>query len=84
MRDLRLLVWLTQLGLSVALPLAGFVFLGLFLRSRLHWGDWVVVVGCVLGFLAAADGLRTSLQAMNRMEKKAEKEDSSVNFNQHE
>ena len=27
MQDLNLLVWLTQLGLSVAFPLAGFVLL---------------------------------------------------------
>ena len=32
MKDLGLLVWLTQLGLSVAFPLAGFVLLGLWLR----------------------------------------------------
>ena len=28
MKDLSLIVWLTQLGLSTALPLAGFILLG--------------------------------------------------------
>ena len=34
MKDLTLLVWLTQLGLSVALPLAGFILLALWLRKE--------------------------------------------------
>ena len=34
MKDLSLLVWLTQLGLSVAVPLAGFILLAVWLRSR--------------------------------------------------
>ena len=33
MKTVSLLPWLTQLGLSVALPLAGFIFLALWLRS---------------------------------------------------
>jgi len=29
MKNVNLLIWLTQLGLSVAIPLAGFIFLGI-------------------------------------------------------
>ena len=32
MKDLNLIVWLTQLGMSVAVPLAGFVLLAVWLR----------------------------------------------------
>ena len=39
MKDLTLLTWLTQLGLSVAVPLGGFVWLGVWLRDSLGWGN---------------------------------------------
>ena len=44
MKDLPLLVWLTQLGLSVAAPLAGFVLLAV----------WRAL--CCLRFGSATDG----------------------------
>ena len=34
MKDLNLLVFLTQLGFTVAFPLAGFVLLAIWLRDR--------------------------------------------------
>ena len=49
MKDLTLLVWLTQLGLSVAFPLAGFILLAVWLRSSFGWGDRVIWVGLILG-----------------------------------
>ena len=64
MKNLSLLVWLTQLGLSVAVPLAGFVLLGVWLNNRFSLGSWVNVVCVILGLVCAADGLRTSLKAM--------------------
>lgn len=67
MKNLNLLVWLTQLGLSVALPLAGFICLGVWLREKQGWGLWVVFAGIALGLICAADGLRFSLKAMERL-----------------
>ena len=69
MKYMRLLVWLTQLGLSVVAPLGGFVCLALWLRSKCNLGTWVVVAGVILGLLCAVDGLRTSLKSMERMAK---------------
>ena len=74
MKDLSLLVWLTQLGLSVALPLAGFVLLAVWLHSRCGWGIWVLWVGIVLGIICAIDGLRISLKAMERLSRKPKEE----------
>ena len=85
MKDLNLLVWMTQLGLSVAMPLGGFVLLGLWLRQRFDLGIWVVLVGCAVGLITAIDGLRYSLRIMAQTEKK--KEDNApppVSFNEHE
>ena len=83
MKQVYLLVWLTQLGLSIALPLGGFVWLALWLRQRFGWGIWVVIAGVVLGLVCAIDGLRTSLKAMERMAKE-DKEPPPVSFNEHD
>ena len=82
MKDLRLLIWLTQLGLSTAVPLAGFVLLGVWLYRSRGWGVWVLIAGIVIGLICAFDGLRTSLQAMERMSK--EKKKPFEGFNDHE
>lgn len=85
MKDISLLVWLTQLGLSVALPPAGFILLAVWLQGRFQWGSWVLWVGIILGVICAADGLRSSLKAMERMAKnKREKDPPPVFFNDHE
>lgn len=87
MKDLNMLVWLTQLGLSVAMPLGGFTLLGLWLRNRFDLGVWVVLCGCAVGFIAAVDGLRYSIKAMesmSRFKKKESEEPPSVSFNDHE
>lgn len=85
MKDLTLLVWLTQLGLSVALPPVGFILLAVWLRDSFGWGSWVIWAGIVLGVICAAEGLRTSLKAMSRISKgKQEQEAPVVCFHDHD
>lgn len=84
MKHINLLVWLTQLGLSIAIPLGGFVLLALWLQSRFRLGAWVIAVGVILGLFGAADGLRTSLKAMELMAKDKQEEPPPVSFNDHE
>jgi len=87
MKGLNMLVWLTQLGMSVAMPLGGFTLLGLWLRERFDLGVWVILAGCAVGFISAMDGLRYSLKAMEQMDKavnKDHKEPPPVSFNDHE
>ncbi len=84
MRDLTLLVWLTQLGLSVAAPLTGFLLLALWLRNSLGWGNWVIWVGLVLGLMTAVSGFRNSLKFMDRSAADKKKpSDPPVSFNDH-
>lgn len=83
MKDMKLLIWITQLGLSVAVPLGGFLALAVWLRSRFDWGIWVIIVGLVLGVVCAAEGLLSSLKAMKRMAKKDKEEEPPVSFNDH-
>ena len=85
MKDLSLLVWLTQLGLSVALPFGGFILLALWLQSEWGWGQWVLWVGIVLGVICAVDGFRSSIKAMERLSKrKDDPEPPAVSFNDHD
>lgn len=85
MKDLTLIVWLSQLGLSVAVPLAGFVLLAVWLRDRFGWGQWVIFVGIGLGLICAIDGLLNSLKSMERLSRR-KKDDPPppVSFNDHD
>lgn len=84
MKDVTLLVWLTQMGLSIALPLGGFIFLALWLHNSCGWGSWVIFAGIGLGLYSAFEGLRASIQAMQLItRKKKDDEPPPVAFNDH-
>ena len=84
MKDLTLIVWLSQLGLSIAVPMAGFVLLAVWLKNSCGWGQWVIYVGIGLGLICAVDGLLNSLKAMARLGKKKEENlPPPVSFNDH-
>ena len=85
MKELTLLTWLTQLGLSVAGPLVGFILLALWLRQRFDLGVWVLVIGIVLGISGAIDGFRVSIKAMEQMSKDnpGKSDPPPVSFNDH-
>ena len=84
MKDIGLLTWMTQLGLSVAAPLAGFILLAVWLRGRFDLGAWVIWVGVGLGLICAISGLRSSLKTMERLAKSKSEEPPSVSFNDHD
>ncbi len=85
MKELSLLVWVTQLGISVAVPLVGFVWLATWLRDRFGWGQWVIWVGIALGVIMAIDGFVHSLQTLLRLSKDKKKDASPpVSFNDHD
>lgn len=84
MKNLNLLVFVTQLGLSVALPPLGFILLAAWLRNRWGWGMWVIWAAILLGIVCAIDGLRTSLKAMAQMSEEKEKKTPPVSFNDHD
>ncbi len=84
MKDLSLLVWMTQLGLSVVLPLAGFVFLAVWLKNTFSLGIWVIIVGVVFGLVCAVNGLVSSLKAMQSIVKDKKMKKPPVSFNDHD
>ena len=91
MKEVTLLTWLTQLGLSVAFPLAGCIWLAVWLRDRYALGKWVLIVGIVLGaYLAVHNGIQSlkalsKLQANWRAQAEAKKKPTkAVYFNDHD
>ncbi len=84
MKTGNLLVFITQLGLSVAIPPVAFILLAVWLRDRFQWGAWVVVVGVVLGIVCAVDGLRHTLKTMERMARDKKEEKPPLAFNDHD
>ena len=83
MKDLQLLTWLTQLGLSTAVPLAGFVLLAVWLKNRFGLGNWVLFVGIGLGLLFAIDGFCRSLKLLIQITKGKEKK-PPISYGEHD
>ena len=82
-KTVTLLVWLTQLGLSVAVPPVCAIWLAVWLHRTHGWGVWVVWVGVILGVYCAVDGLRVSLKALSRLGREDKKQPESISFNEH-
>lgn len=84
MKDLSLLAWLTQLGLSVAVPPTVFILLAVWLRDRFALGQWVLWVGIVLGIYCAVTGFISSLRILSQMTRKKDPDTKTVSFHEHE
>ena len=82
-KDLSLLTWLTQLGLSVAVPPAVLILLAVWLRNQCGWGKWVIWTAIVLSIYCAITGFISSVRALSRIAGE-KKQDPSVSFNEHE
>lgn len=86
MKNLSLIIWLTQLALSVISPLLGFVLLAIWLRNSRGWGGWVIWVGIAFGAYFSIRGLIDSLHAMEKHAKRNldSEVDPPLSFNDHE
>ena len=85
MKDLTLLVWLTQLGVSVAVPLGVFVGTSLWLKNKFALGSWIVVVGVVLGTAVAIYEFYRMMKLLDTVgNKKKREETGAVFFNDHD
>ncbi len=79
-----MLVWITQLGLSVAVPPVGFILLAHWLQNRFGWGPWVLWIAIALGVFCAVDGLIRNLAILNKAGKQRKKDPPPVSFNDHD
>lgn len=84
MKDLHMLVWLTQAGISVAAPPVVFLLITIWIRDQYGLGGWCIWLALALGIICAVSGLRQSLELMERMAKKNSPETPPVpGFNEH-
>ena len=86
-KDVSLLVMIGQLGLSVAVPLAGCLILVVWLRNKFSLGIWVIFVGAVLGGILAISGFRSTLKTMEDIAKRGDEKDKKppvTGFNSHD
>lgn len=86
MKGLQLLIWMTQLGLSTALPLGIFVMLGVWLHKSHGWGQWAIWAGVIFGAYLSIQGLIDSLRTMEKHAKKNldTEVDPPLSFNDHD
>ena len=84
MKNLSLLVWLSQLGLSVVAPLAGFILIGVWVHMQFDLGVWVIILGAIVGISCAVTGFCNSLKTMNRLASNETNDKPPVSFNEHE
>ncbi len=82
MKGMNLLVWMTQLGLSLVIPLTCFSLLGVWLHYSLGLGRWILIVGIVLGLISGIQSLWNAIQMMIRMNPPEQKEPPK-SFNDH-
>ncbi|MGX8698938.1 MAG: hypothetical protein ACSW8F_03290 [bacterium] len=80
----KALVWLTQLGFSVAIPPVVFIAGAVWLRDRMGLGAWVVVLGVVVGVLGAAGGLISSFRSIRFLLSEEDGKKPPPSFNDHE
>lgn len=83
MKGWSMLVWLTQLGLSAALPALCFTLLGVWLHRCRSWGTWTIWAGLVLGLVCAVRNFLDSLKAMERTAGTGKQEPPLASFNDH-
>lgn len=84
MKDLQLLSWLTQLGLSTAIPLVGFVLLAVWLRNRFSLGNWILFAGIALGLICAVNGFYRNLKLLIGHSKDKKGKTPPVSFTEHD
>jgi hypothetical protein len=77
-----MLVWLSQLGLGVAVMPILCILLAVYLRDSLGFGGWVIWVGILLAVYTAVVGLISSLKTMQRLSE-PKQNTPGVAFNDH-
>lgn len=67
------ITFLTQVGLSVSLPMVFCIWGSVWLSERYNLGGWVILLGIALGIGSGAANLWKFLKYVERVSKKKEK-----------
>ena len=83
MKALRQIVMLTQIAVSIAVPLLVFIYLSRWLMHRFSLGTWVMAVGILIGVGSAVSGITRCIKQMLQDADRG-KNPPPVSFNDHE
>lgn len=81
------LIWVTQLGLSLMMPLLLFMGLCYWLTTAQGVGSWVYIPGLVLGIGAGCSSFWSFwklVQSRNAQKEKQKEKKQVISFNQHD
>lgn len=81
---LSLLLWVTQLGLSLLFPLCFFLILAVRLQQRYELGTWIVLLLGLVGFLTSVSTARSCIRSLRKAAEKASDQKDPASFNDHE
>ncbi|MEG1993773.1 MAG: AtpZ/AtpI family protein [Oscillospiraceae bacterium] len=76
---LQNITYLTQVGLTIAIPLVLCIFGASWLQQKFDLGGWVVLVGIILGIGGAVSSLAEFIRFANRQANKNKKPRSGYN-----
>lgn len=73
------IAYLTQVGLTIAIPLVLCIFGASWLQEKFNLGGWVVMVGIILGIGGAISSLAEFIRYANRQASKNKKPRNGYN-----
>ena len=81
---MKLLLWVTQFGLSLLVPPCLLLWLAVWLQNRFGLGMWIIAVLGILGLLIAFGTAKANLRAMRKdAEEAGRKDQPPIAFNDH-
>lgn len=84
MKELKLLLWVTQFGLSILVPPCFLLWVAVALRSRYGLGMWIIAVLGILGLMTSFSTAKANLRAMRKdAEEAGSQKAPPVSFNDH-
>lgn len=84
MKLLNLLMWVTQFGLSILLPICFFLWMAVWLQHKFGLGMWIIWVLGILGALVTVSTVKANWKAMRKAaEEAAGEQPPPIAFNDH-
>ena len=70
------LAMITQFGISTITPMLLCIFVALWLKNRFALGDWVVLIGVIMGIGSGFLSMMKMIRQMSELSKKEDENDS--------
>ena len=84
MKQLNLILWVTQFGVSILFPICFFLLLSVWLQQKFDLGMWIVAVFGILGLLTSFSTARSCLRSLLKAaEEVSDSKEKPISFNDH-